>query len=227
MNKVKSFGLCLSSINSSTVTSFSIPTVCPHCNYAVQPIVKDNKLLTFGKNNKDRLLIISYLGDCCDTPFYATYLYHGNYTATLLDVYPHLKPSVLPDKIKDLSSRFAELYEQSYTAEQNGHIELAGSGYRNAIEVLIKDFAIKKLNAPEKDVCKMTLYDAIGSYLKEVNIDTAAADVVRVLGNDYTHYQRKYDDIDFIVVKKYLEIFIQQIDTKLLLMEPIVPTNRQ
>lgn len=73
----------------------------------------------------------------------------------------------------------------------------------------------------------MKLYDAIGIYLKEVNLDTSAADIIRVLGNDYTHYQRKYDNIDFIVVKKYLEIFIQQIETKLLLMEPIVPTNRQ
>ena len=127
----------------------------------------------------------------------------------------------------DKISQMHNLYEQSYTAEQNGHIELAGCGYRNAMEVLIKDFAIQKLNASEKEVCKMKLYDAIGTYLNEVNIDTSAADVIRVLGNDYTHYQRHYDDIDFIVVKKYLEIFLQQIETKLLLMEPIVPTNRQ
>ena len=73
----------------------------------------------------------------------------------------------------------------------------------------------------------MSLYDAIGIYLTEVNLETSAADVIRVLGNDYTHYQRKYNDIDFIVVKKYLEILIQQIDTKLLLMEPIISVNRQ
>lgn len=144
-----------------------------------------------------------------------------------MDVYPHLKPTILPENIRELSPRFVNLYEQSYTAEQNGHTELAGSGYRNSIEILIKDFAIKKLDAPEKNVCKMDLYTSIGTYLKEVNIDTSAADVIRVLGNDYTHYQRKYDGIDFIVVKRYLEIFIQQIETKLLLMEPIVPTNRQ
>lgn len=224
MFKTKSYSCCLAPISTTSFTTFEIPIICPNCNSSLQPIIKDSKLLTF---DKDSLLVISYIGNCCNTPFYATYRYHKNYKATLLDIYPHLKAVILPDNIKNLSSRFANLYEQSYTSEQNGHIELAGSGYRNAIEILIKDFAIKKLNAPKDEVCKMKLYDAIGKYLPEVNIVTSAADVIRVLGNDYTHYQRKYDDIDFIVVKKYLEIFVQQIETKLLLMEPIVPTNRQ
>lgn len=223
MFKTKDYKCCLSNISSTCAIPFKIPIVCPNCNASLQPIIKDNRLLTFGENC---LLVISYIGNCCNTPFYASYKYKEAQT-TLLDVYPHLKSITLPEKIQELSPRFTNLYEQSYTAEQNGHIELAGSGYRNSIEILIKDFAIQKLNAPKDEVCKMSLYDAIGTYLKEVNIETSAADVIRVLGNDYTHYQRKYDDIDFIVVKKYLEIFIQQIDTKLLLMEPIIPVNRQ
>lgn len=224
MFKTKPYSTILNSINQYNAVSFDIPIVCPNCNYSVQPIIIDCRLINF--SNDKKLLVISYKGNCCSNPFYATYEY-SNYKASLLDVYPHLKPAILPKNIKELSPRFVNLYEQSYTAEQNNHLELAGSGYRNSIEVLIKDFAIKKLSAPKDDVCKMKLYDAIGTYLKEVNIDTSAADVIRVLGNDYTHYQRKYDDIDFVVVKKYLEIFIQQIETKLLLMEPIVPTNRQ
>lgn len=224
MFKTKTFSCFLPCISTSTVTTFEIPIICPNCSSYLQPIVKDCKILIF---DKDSLLVISYIGNCCNTPFYATYRYHKNYKTTLLDVYPHLKSIILPDNIKNLTPRFANLYEQAYTAEQNGHIELAGCGYRNSIEILIKDFAIQKLKASKDEVSKLSLYDAIGKYLPEVNIDTSAADVIRVLGNDYTHYQRKYDDIDFIVVKKYLEIFIQQVETKLLLMEPIVPTNRQ
>lgn len=223
MFKTKNYRACLSCISSNSSTEFDIPIVCPNCNCSLQPTIQDNYSLKF---DKDRLLIISFIGNCCNVPFYATYRY-SNYKATLLDVYPHLKPATLPNTIKELSPRFTNLYEQSYTAEQNGHIELAGSGYRNSIEILIKDFAIIKLKADKDTVCKMSLYEVIGEYLKEVNIETSAADVIRVLGNDYTHYQRKYDDIDFIVVKKYLEIFIHQIDAKLLLMEPIVPVNRR
>lgn len=223
MFKTKNFKCALNCIGSGSWVSFKIPTVCPHCSSSLQPIIKDNKLLTF---SEESLLVISYVGNCCNIPFYATYKY-SNSQASLLDIYPHLKSIALPDKIKELSPRFANLYEQSYSAEQNDCIELAGSGYRNSIEILIKDFAINKLKAPENEVCKMSLYDAIGIYLTEVNLETSAADVIRVLGNDYTHYQRKYNDIDFIVVKKYLEILIQQIDTKLLLMEPIISVNRQ
>lgn len=225
MFKTKPYSQILKNIDNFNKINFDIPIVCPHCSSALQPIITDYRLLVYD-DCADRLLVISYKGNCCFKSFYATYEYSKR-NAKLLDVFPHLKPTVLPKNIIDLSPRFASLYEQSYTAEQNGHVELAGSGYRNAIEVLIKDFAIKKLNAPSDEVCGIKLYDAIGKYLKEVNIDTSAADVVRVLGNDYTHYERKYDDIDFIVVKKYLEIFLQQIETKLLLMEPIVSTNRQ
>ena len=224
MFKTKPHNQVLTNVNSVNNCYFDIPIICPNCNYSLSPIIKDHRLINYGNS---KLLFVSYTGNCCSEPFYATYKQVKDRTFELLDVFPHLKPTVLPEKIKELSSRFSELYSQSYTAEQNGHTELAGSGYRNAIEVLIKDFAIKKIGAPEKDVCKMDLYTAIGTYLKEVNIDTSAADVIRVLGNDYTHYQRKYNGIDFVVVKRYLEIFIQQIETKLLLMEPIVPTNRQ
>jgi len=224
MFKTKPYNQILKNIDQYHEVSFDIPIVCPNCNASLQPIIVDYRLLSYNSSSNG-LLVISYKGNCCSKFFYATYEY-DNRKAKILDVFPHLKPAILPDNIKDLSPRFVNLYEQSYTAEQNGHIELAGSGYRNATEVLIKDFAIKKLKAPQEDVCKMKLYDAIGAYLKEVNLDTSAADVIRVLGNDYTHYQRRYDDIDFVVVKKYLEIFIQQIETKLLLMEPIVPTNR-
>lgn len=222
MFKTKNYSYHLSNISSSYV-NFSIPIECPHCNAFVQPRIIDHRRLTF--SNQEDLLIIIYKGDCCNIPFYATYSYNKDNTK-ILDIYPHQKPTKLPERIVELSPRFVDLYEQSYTAEQNGHIELAGSGYRNAIEILIKDFAIKRLDKPESEVCGMKLYDTIGTYLKEISIDTSAADVIRVLGNDYTHYQRKYDSIDFVVVKQYLEIFIQQIETKLLLMEPIVSTNR-
>lgn len=224
MFSTKKYSDRLPNIASNNDIEFNIPTKCPHCNAYIQPKIIDHKKLSFSADNE--LVIMVYRGECCKTPFYGTYAYKS-LKASLLDIYPHLNSIELPDKIRELSPRFTSLYEQSYTAEQNGHIELAGSGYRNSIEILIKDFAINKLSAPKDDVCKMSLYDAIGTYLKEVNIETAAADVIRVLGNDYTHYQRKYNDIDFVVVKKYLEIFIQQIDAKLLLMEPIVPVNRQ
>lgn len=222
MYKTKLISKILSS--TGTTVNFNIPICCPHCGHSVTPNIISNSLITY--RGQTRLLTIVYKGDCCDLPFFACYSYTSKDDTKLLSIYPSIKPALLPEKIQECSPRFIELYNQAYTAEQNNHLELAGAGYRNSMEILIKDFAINKLNIPREEVVKKTLYDAIGTYLKEINLATSAADVVRVLGNDFTHYESKYDDIDFTVIKRYLEILITQIETKLLLMEPIITVNR-
>lgn len=221
MYKTKAISKNLSCVNATV--NFNIPICCPHCSHSVTPNIISNSLLNY--NSETRLLSIVYKGDCCNLPFFACYNYISRNETKLLSIYPTLKPALLPEKIQECSPRFVELYNQAYTAEQNNHLELAGAGYRNAMEILIKDFAINKLNIPREEVVKKSLYEAIGSYLKELNL-TTCADVIRVLGNDFTHYESKYDGIDFTVIKKYLEILINQIETNLLLMEPIIPVNR-
>lgn len=54
---------------------------------------------------------------------------------------------------------------------------------------------------------------------------SVSADVMRVLGNDFTHYERKYENIDFEVLKRYIQIFINAIDSKYLIKHPAVPVN--
>ena len=41
------------------------------------------------------------------------------------------------------------------------------------------------------------------------------ADVVRILGNDNTHYERDYENIDFSILKQYLNIFIEMIEVQI------------
>ena len=82
MFKTKPYSCCLSCIHPTSSVSFEIPIVCPNCSTNLQPIIKEAKTLTF---DNDRLLIISYIGNCCNVPFYATYRYHNNYKTTLLD----------------------------------------------------------------------------------------------------------------------------------------------
>lgn len=223
MYKTKKFSKILNSINAVNPTKFDIPIICPHCSTTVTPNIISSSSIQYTSDT--RLLTIVFKGDCCNLPFFACYKFEALENTTLLSIYPNIKPATLPQKIKDCSPRFVELYNQAYTAEQNNHFELAGSGYRNAMEILIKDFAINKLGIPREEVVKKSLYDAIGEYLQEINL-TTSADVVRVLGNSFTHYESKYDGIDFTVIKRYLEILIAQIETKLLLMEPIIPVNR-
>lgn len=49
----------------------------------------------------------------------------------------------VPESIKDISSRFLTVYDQSERAYNNGLFEICGVGYRKALEILIKDYLIK------------------------------------------------------------------------------------
>ena len=89
------------------------------------------------------------------------------------------------------------------------------------MEILIKDYAIKCLEMDSKKVSKMHLYDAIEEYLPNYDYK-AVADVVRILGNDTTHYEQKYEEMDFSVLKQYLDIFINLIDVQLKMKNPPV-----
>ena len=88
----------------------------------------------------------------------------------------------------------------------------------------MKDYAIQELNEPEEAVSKKSLCDAIAKYLAQPDL-IATADVVRILGNDYTHYKRNYPEHDFLLLKKYMEIFLAQIEVQYMIKHPPVSRN--
>ena len=126
--------------------------------------------------------------------------------------------------IESTSPGFIFSYNQALRAEIRGDIELAAIGFRHSLECLVKDYAIKECGADEAKVNKTKLIDAISQYLEEKDL-VSTADVIRILGNDYTHYERKYPQIDFDLLKRYMDIFIKLIETKLLVRHP--PVSRQ
>lgn len=196
------------------------PIICPHCGAFIEPKLEayTKILLTEGS-----IYLIAFRASCCEKAFFATYrLIDGN--GELLTLYPSNKPSQLPDSIKKISPRFINLYNQAYTAEQNNHFELAGCGYRNALEVLIKDYAINELKKDPKEVVKKSLNNSIKDYIPSVNLSNSA-DVIRLLGNDYTHYERHYEQIEFEVLKRYLRIFIDNIENEYLMAHPVITSN--
>lgn len=103
---------------------------------------------------------------------------------------------------------------------------MAGCGYRNALEILIKDYAITELHKSTEEVVKKSLNNAIKDYVPSVNLSNSA-DVIRILGNDYTHYERHHENVDFQVLKRYLKIFIYNIENEYLIAHPVVSRGNQ
>ena len=72
----------------------------------------------------------------------------------------------------------------------------------------------------EKKISSLHLDDAI-SRLNQASLINAA-DVVRFLGNDATHYEKNYENLGYDEAKAYAELFIQQIEGMLMLKYPVV-----
>jgi hypothetical protein len=199
----------------------SVPIKCPHCGFFMDPIQQSISSVAY---NGGTLFTVVFSSSCCHKSFFANYLVLKS-SANLINMHPTEMPFVFPEAIRKISPRFVYLYNQAYSAEQLNHFELAGAGYRNAMEVLIKDFAITVLNEPESEVAKTRLFDSISKYLKEFNSSSVAANVSRLLGNDYTHYERRYSHVDFDTLKRYLHVFIDSIENAYLIQNPVTEAS--
>lgn len=192
---------------------------CPYCNIGTDAPGCESKVFSV---DGGFIYSSSYKCTSCDKTFFVSYFREKDSDLFKpFSVYPNFQDKVFSDEITKISPRFVKLYNQAYKAEYDNNFELAGCGYRNALEVLIKDYVINVLNEKREDVAKKKLCKMIESYLNDVDMSNCA-DVVRILGNDNTHYERDYENIDFSVLKQYMNIFIQMIDVNIKTKNPPV-----
>lgn len=109
------------------------------------------------------------------------------------------------DDINKTSPRFADIYKQTARAEASGLTELIGIGYRKSLEILIKDWLIQEKPLEKDKICVLNISKCIGDYIEDANLKECAKRAIW-LGNDETHYVRKWADKDIADLKKLLEI---------------------
>ncbi|MBC2023301.1 DUF4145 domain-containing protein [Listeria booriae] len=131
--------------------------------------------------------------------------YYEEYLAGPAIPYPQTptpKPD-FPEEIAKVSSMFVQIYTQAMSAEAFGLDQIAGIGYRKALEFLIKDYASHK--SPEKadEIKKKFLGDVINSYI-DFNKIKDLATAATWIGNDETHYIRRHEDKDIQDMKRFI-----------------------
>ena len=140
-----------------------------------------------------------------------------SFPATLLEVKPivHTVEKTFPESVENVSSDFGKIYNQAHTAEENGLLEIAGPGYRKALEYLVKDFLLKhrfKDDVAAHDaVLKAMLGSCIERFIDDPRIK-AVAKRAAWLGNDETHYYRRWEDKDLDDLKKLITMTVSWID---------------
>ena len=191
----------------------STPDTCPLCHHGIEPRIIGSNVVE-KERHKGNILQILYR--CprqeCQSAFIATYRQGRNHHGMLEDIfslrntapYRGVDPSI-PEEIKTLSINFTEIFGQAHTAEHYGLDQIAGVGYRKALEFLIKDFCISKHNDKEEEIKGKFLGVCINEYVDDANIKECARRAAW-LGNDETHYVRKWEDKDIKDLKILIEL---------------------
>ena len=122
------------------------------------------------------------------------------------------------NELTALSPQFVKIYNQASAAESSSLDEIAGIGYRKALEFLVKDFAISQNNDDTDKIKSMPLSQCINTYIDNAKIKKTAISATW-LGNDETHYVRKFENRDINDMKKFIEALVYFISMDLIVSD--------
>lgn len=130
-------------------------------------------------------------------------------------VLPNSMPEVkeFSDIIRKVSSQFVDIYNQAFCAEQLSLDQICGAGYRRALEFLIKDYLMYEMEDEGKKVIIKEKF--LGNCIKEDVDDRrikSVAERAAWLGNDETHYVRKWEEEDVTSLKQLINLAVHWIE---------------
>lgn len=193
--------------NASVNIYVDLPNTCPHCGEIITPEVIAAFLLgdRYNKQNIGSVLV-QCPSSLCKKFFALEYQIDSRDSSSKYLKYyyrPPIKVS-LPQNIDKVSPSFVEIYSQATKAEVDGLDQIAGIGYRKALEFLIKDFCIARNPNEEEKIKKMFLGNVIKDYLSELPRIQKLAKASVWIGNDETHYVRVHEEKDIEDLKTFI-----------------------
>lgn len=184
-----------------------VPDHCPVCHRGIQPIDPDWSLISQNDTSLERVLICP-IGWC-------SRLFVSRYTRNPGSGWYFLRESVptepkdysQPPELQEISPDFCAIYNEAHKAEAQGLLLISGPGYRKALEFLVKDYLASLQTADEakKEIADMPLMACIKKYVRDTRMRTTA-ERATWLGNDETHYIRKWEDKDLADMKKLIQL---------------------
>lgn len=189
------------------------PDKCPRCNHNVTPAALSNARHC---SDTDRFEIPFHCPNQeCGRVFIGTYVRNPEGGFKLSHTAPSsFKRIEFSDEITATSTQFVEIFNQAIRAESLGLSEIAGVGFRKALEFLIKDYVIA-MGADEETVKKAFLGICINEHVDDERLKQTAARAAW-LGNDETHYTRRWADKDIADLKILIKLTVNWIESSLL-----------
>lgn len=204
----------ITTIHGSNTKLTNSPDECPYCHNKITPV----NIYGYINDVTSRLEALQLCPNHkCHKTFISNY-YQNNHGYWFFDgetTQGNIIGRDYSDTIEKISTDFILIYNQAFTAEQLQLKEICGVGYRKALEFLIKDYLIT--DQPEKTeiIKKKLLGPCIAEFITDSKIKSVAKRAVW-LGNDETHYIKKWEGKNLEDLKKLIELTVHWIEMEYL-----------
>jgi hypothetical protein len=214
------------------------PDSCPICHRAINPVDLSVSYIT-GTATPGQNVKVERVLQCpdarCQHIFisrYEGYVVSNNQVISCSlrrSVPVELEDTECSEIIRGVSPDYCEIYNQAHKAEQANLDLVAGPGYRKALEFLIKDYLLKIHEKPEEqaEIQKMLLGRCISKYVTHNKIKLVAARAAW-LGNDETHFIKKWEGKDLNDLKTLIQLTVRWIEMEKMTadVEQDMPTGK-
>lgn len=204
--------MILSTVNNlgqqESVTVDCIPTRCPRCHRGIEP-------LTIGpvfRNASFLQRAFRCPSAECQKYFIAEYRQSPQGSFRLVQSLPQdAQPQQHSQVVKEISPIFCTIYDQARRAEELNLTLVCGPGYRKALEFLIKDYLIRQKPTETDKVNVLQLGKCIQDHVSNDKLKSIASRAIW-LGNDETHYTRKWEGKDLQDLKLLVNLTVNWIE---------------
>lgn len=197
----------------------STSIACPFCNVVMVPSFLHS---TYYNPDGSHEVFCECTNPNCKTTFVSVFNTRGRGISKFEKIHPNppLLKKEFSKTIGKISPSFKEIYNQAYSAFQMNLTHICGMGFRKALEFLIKDYLISLDNSSSEKIEKLMLGQCIETYIKDSNIKEVAKRATW-LGNDETHYVRKWEDKDVKDLIQLIDLTLYWIESSVLTKELI------
>jgi len=197
-----------------TYYSIISPEQCPICHRHIAPEMVTHSVTP----QQIAQVVYRCSSDKCQELFIAYYAIDRKLVG--FDIkYRDTKPKSVetisfPGEVVSLSPNFVEIYSQAKSAENNDLNQICGPGYRKSLEFLIKEYLISSGEHSEEEIKGKLLGKCI-ELIKDDRI-RKCAERATWLGNDETHYVRRWEEKDISNLKELIELTVHWIAMELI-----------
>jgi hypothetical protein len=204
------------------VTLELVPDWCPLCNRNIEPHMVHATMWGDEHRGKVQVVYLCTSRDCQNL-FISTYQRVGSHQVDYSDSRFTFRgsapwkpvPTDFPKEVKELSPSFVDVYNEAIAAEGRQLTNLVGMGMRKALEFLVKDFAVRGHPEDAERIKQLQLGPVIETYCDDPKLK-AAAKRATWLGNDETHYERRWENKDIEDLKTLVRLTVGWIEREIL-----------